>query len=36
MLEGSPRLCLNYENRRSHAVQAPRFDIQVIEGASQC
>jgi pimeloyl-ACP methyl ester carboxylesterase len=35
-LEGSPLLRPNYENMRSRAVQAPRFDIQVIEGADHC
>jgi pimeloyl-ACP methyl ester carboxylesterase len=35
-LEGSPLLRPNYENMRSRAVHAPRFDIQVIEGADHC
>lgn len=35
-LEEFPVLRPNLENMRSRAVQAPRFDIQVIEGADHC
>ena len=33
-LEESPHMRANFENMRSRAVQSPRFDIQVIEGAT--
>jgi hypothetical protein len=35
-LDGSPRLRQNYEDMRRRAVQAPRFDIEVIKGGDHC
>jgi pimeloyl-ACP methyl ester carboxylesterase len=35
-LERSPLLRPNYEDMRRRAVHAPRFDIEVIEGADHC